>query len=96
MPTQRSDNGVGLVWIGGKPFWALWVYEYTAEGHGPPHRDQRWKVRLPIDDFENSGLREYQRVRLKLPGYDEEDAYFRGRRTNPPFVWLEFGKDVRT
>jgi hypothetical protein len=34
-------------------------------------------------------------VRLKLPRHPEEDAYFRGRREHPPFVWLEFGKDVR-
>jgi len=31
----------------------------------------------------------------QLPGHDEATAYFRRRRTNPPFIWLELTKDVR-
>jgi hypothetical protein len=99
----QSENGVGVVRLNGQSLWALWIYEYTMEHFefAPgdwrelPHRDQRWKVRLSIDDFESLGLHEYERVRIKLPRYDEADAYFKRRRTNPPFIWLEFGKDVR-
>jgi hypothetical protein len=101
--TPQSENGVGVVQINGQAAWALWVYEYTSErsGSGPgdcrelPHRDQRWRVRLSIDDFEALGIHEYERVRIKLPRHDEDEAYFKRRRTNPPFVWLELGKDVR-
>jgi hypothetical protein len=32
---------------------------------------------------------------LRLPGRDEASLYLRGRRESPPFVWLEFGTDVR-
>jgi hypothetical protein len=101
--TQQSENGVGVVWLNDRSFWALWVYEYTLERfevapgdwRERPHRDQRWKIRLSIDDFENLGVHEYERVRVKLARHDETSAYFQRRRTNPPFIWLELGKDVR-
>jgi hypothetical protein len=83
---RRQENGVGVVFVNGYGVWALWVREAT---------DRLWRVRLSIDDFEALGIHEYQRVRLKLPQLAEEDVYFRGRRTNPPFVWVEFAKDVR-
>jgi hypothetical protein len=100
---QQSENGVGVVRINGTGLWGLWVYEFTCERYEwepgdwreLSHTGQRWRVRLSIDDFENLNIHEYQRVRFQLPGSDEEDAYFKRRRTNPPFVWLEFGKDVR-
>jgi hypothetical protein len=41
------------------------------------------------------GIHEYQRVDLKLPQEPRMSVYLRGRRENPPFVWLEFGFDVR-
>jgi hypothetical protein len=41
------------------------------------------------------GIHEHQRVRLKIPQEDEVLLYLRGRRENPPFVWLAFGFDVR-
>jgi hypothetical protein len=66
--------------------WALWVLD-SAGGSS--------RVRLSLDDFDAIGVHEYQRVRLRLPRQQEEDVYFRGRRETPPFVWLEFGKDVR-
>ena len=31
----------------------------------------------------------------RLPTHDEASLYLRGRRDSPPFVWLEFGTDVR-
>ena len=100
---QQSDNGVGVVWINDQSVWGLWVYEYTLERYEIepgdwrelPHRDQRWNVRLSIDEFERLNIHEYERVRLKLPRHDEAAAYFKRRRSNPPFIWLEFGKDVR-
>jgi hypothetical protein len=66
--------------------WALWVLD-SAGGLS--------RVRLSLDDFDAIGVHEYQRVRVRLPRQPEEDVYFRGRRETPPFVWLEFGKDVR-
>ena len=48
-----------------------------------------------LDDFAAVGVHEYKRVRLKIPQEDELWLYFRGRRENPPFVWLEFSTDVR-
>ena len=100
---QQTENGVGLVRINGQSLWALWVYEYAHEsmglgdrdGKGLPHRDQSWRIRLRIDDFEALGVRECEPVRVKLPRRGEEGAYLTGRRTTPPFVWLELGKDMR-
>jgi hypothetical protein len=34
-------------------------------------------------------------MRLKIPQECEMSLYLRGRRENPPFVWLEFGVEVR-
>ena len=52
-------------------------------------------VRLSIDDFDTLGIHEYQRLQVRLPGRDEQDLYFRGRRVNPPFLWMDLGRDVR-
>ena len=103
MLTQQTENGVGVVGINGANFWGLWVYDYAAETCEPtpsnrrsqPHRDQQWRIRLSIDDFESLDIHEYERVRIRLPRYDPTEAYFKLRRTNPPFVWLQFGVDVR-
>jgi hypothetical protein len=83
---RLRHGAVGVVFVNGFGVWALWVRD-AAGG--------LWRVRLSLDDFDAIGVHEYQRVRLKLPRYPEEDVYFRGRRENPPFVWLEFGRDVR-
>jgi len=83
--TLQPGHGVGVVTINGAGAWALWVCD-PAGG---------WKIRLSIDDFEALGVHEYQRVRVRLPGRNEADVYFKRRRVNPPFVWLEFGADVR-
>jgi hypothetical protein len=50
---------------------------------------------MGVDDFASIGIHEYQRVRLRIPQAGELSVNFRGRRENPPFVWLEFGTDVR-
>jgi hypothetical protein len=50
---------------------------------------------MDIDEFAAIGIHEYQRVYLKIPLEGEQSLYFRGRRENPPFVWLEVGFDVR-
>jgi hypothetical protein len=83
---RRHTNGVGVVYVNGFGVWALWVCESECGNR---------RVRLSIDDFEALGIHEYQRVRLKLPRQPAEDVYCRGRRENPPFVWLDLGKDVR-
>jgi hypothetical protein len=54
-----------------------------------------YRVRMSLDDFDALGIHEYRRVRLRLPGRDEAALYLRGRREHLPFVWLEFGTDVR-
>jgi hypothetical protein len=82
---RRTDYGVGVVRLNGFGVWALWV----REGGGI------WKVRMSLDDFAQISIHEYQRVRLRIPGENDLSLYFRGRRENPPFVWLEFGTDVR-
>jgi hypothetical protein len=85
MEVRRTDHGVGVVRLNGRGVWALWV------------RGDRgiWKVRMSLDDFAQVGVHEYQRVLLRIPGEGEMPVYFRRRRENPPFVWLEFGTDVR-
>ena len=50
---------------------------------------------MGLDDFAAVGVHEYQRVALKIPGKGQLSLYLRGRRENPPFVWLEFGTNVR-
>ena len=50
---------------------------------------------MSLDDFAAVGIHEYQRVRLTISLEGELSVYLRGRRENPPFVWLEFGTDVR-
>jgi hypothetical protein len=65
---------------------------------GPPTVESRNADqcnRMSLDDFAAVGIHEYQRVRLKLPQESVMSVYLRGRRENPPFVWLEFGYDVR-
>jgi hypothetical protein len=77
-----------VVFVNGYGVWALWACDAGAAGAVR-------RVRMSLDDFDALGVHEYQRVRLKLPRHDEEPLYLRGRRENPPFVWLEFGRDVR-
>jgi hypothetical protein len=86
MVVRQQEHGVGVVFINGYGVWALWVR---------PPEGCRWSVRLSLDDFDILGIHEYQRVRLKLPRQPERDVFLRGRRECPPFVWLEFGTDVR-
>lgn len=85
MVVRRTDHGVGVVVLNGFGVWSLWI-----RGDGG-----RWRVRMSLDDFAAIGVHEYQRVRLRIPGEGELSLYLRGRRENPPFVWLEFGQDVR-
>jgi hypothetical protein len=80
----RTEYGAGVVVLNGCGVWTLWVYG-----------DGVWKVRMSLDDFAAIRIHEYLRVRFKLPLDDEVYVYFRGRRESPPFVWLEFGFDVR-
>ena len=81
-------NGVGVVFVNGFGVWSLWVRDTGPAG-------VVYRVRMSLDDFDALGVHEYQRVQLRLPGRDEASLYLRGRRENPPFVWLEFGFDVR-
>jgi hypothetical protein len=53
------------------------------------------RVRRSIDDFDALGVHEYQRVTVRLPRREETELYFRSRRVNPPFVWIELGRDVQ-
>jgi hypothetical protein len=53
------------------------------------------RVRMSIDDFDALGIHECQRVQVELPHRDGQSRYFRSRDERPPFVWLEFGQDVR-
>jgi hypothetical protein len=53
------------------------------------------RLRMSLDDLDSLGIHEYQRVQVRLPGRDEASLYLRSRREHPPFVWLEFGTDVR-
>ena len=85
MVVRRTDYGVGVVRLNGFGVWALWVRGDAGT----------WKVRMGLDDFMPIGIHEYQRVMLRIPGEGQMSLYFRGRRENPPFVWLEFGTDVR-
>jgi hypothetical protein len=85
---RSTRNGVGVVFVNGFGVWCLWVAESGAAGDVV-------KVRMSLDDFDALGVHEYQRVRLKLPRRDEASLYLRSRRENPPFVWLEFARDVR-
>jgi hypothetical protein len=80
----RTDYGVGVVFVNGFGVWSLWV-----------RGDRTWQVRMSLDEFAMVGIHAYQRVRLKIPQEGEMSLYLRGRRENPPFVWLEFGVDVR-
>jgi hypothetical protein len=84
MVVRRVDHGVGVVFLNGFGIWSLWV-----------RRDHSWRLRMSLDEFATVGIHEYQRVRLKLPLEQELSVYFRRRWENPPFVWLEFGFDVR-
>ena len=81
-------NGVVVVFINGYGVWALRVRDTGPSG-------VVYRVLMSLDDFDALGIHEYQRVQLRLPGRDEASLYLRGRRENPPFVWLEFGFDVR-
>ena len=85
MVVRRTEYGVGVVFVNGFGIWALWV-----RGECGP-----WKVRMGLDDFAAVGVHEYQRVRLTIPGEGQLSLYLRGRRETPPFVWLEFGTDMR-
>jgi hypothetical protein len=78
------DYGLGNVVINGHGLWALWV-----------RGDGVWKVRMGLDEFAAVGIHEHQRVCLKIPLESELSFYFRWRHENPPFVWLDFGFDVR-
>ena len=80
--------GVGVVFLNGYGVWCLSVCDIGPSG-------SVYRVRMSLDDFDSLGIHEYQRVQVKLPGRDEASLYLRGRRENPPFVWLEFGSDVR-
>jgi hypothetical protein len=85
MLLRRATNGVGVVVLNGFGIWALWVRVDAST----------WRVRMSIDEFARVGIHEYQRVRLRIPGDREMSLYLRGRRENPPFVWLDFSTDVR-
>jgi hypothetical protein len=84
MVARRTSHGVGVVFLNGFGIWSLWVRGGNI-----------WKVRMSLDDFAAVGIHEYQRVRLKVPQEPVMSLYLRSRRENPPFVWLEFGFDVR-
>jgi len=77
-------NGVGVVYVNRFGVWALWVADRGE-----------LRVRLSIDDFDALGVHEYQRLQVRLPGRDEQEVYFKSRRVNPPFLWMDLGRDVR-
>jgi hypothetical protein len=85
MVLRRLTHGTGVLFLNGVSIWALWVRGDAGT----------WRVRMGLDDFAVVGVDEYQRVALKIPGEGVLSLYLRGRRENPPFVWLEFGTDVR-
>jgi hypothetical protein len=64
--------------------WALWI-----------RGNRTWQVRLSLYECAMAGFHEYQGIRLKIPPEGELSVHLRGRRENPPFVWLEFGVGVR-
>jgi hypothetical protein len=72
------------VFVNDRGVWSLWVRDADSA-----------QVRVSLDEFTALGIHEYQRVRLKLPLEEEQPVFFRGKRENPPFVWLDFGADVR-
>jgi hypothetical protein len=85
----RADcNGIGVLYINGYGVWAFWVHESQPAG-------DFIRVRMSVDDCDALGIYEYQWVQVKLPRRDEQFLYFRSRDERPPFVWLEFGRDVR-
>jgi hypothetical protein len=81
----RITHGTGVIFLNGFGIWALWV-----RGDGGT-----WRVRMGLDDFAAVGVHEYQRVALKIPGEGAMSLYLCRRWENPPFVWLDFGYDVR-
>jgi hypothetical protein len=85
MVVRQVTHGTGVVFPNGFGIWALWVRGDNGS----------WRVRMGLDDFAAVGVHEYQRVTLKIPGEGTMSLYLRSRRENPPFVWLEFGTNVR-
>jgi hypothetical protein len=85
MVVRRTTNGTGVVFLNGFGIRALWVRGDAGT----------WRVRMCLDDFAAVGIHEYQRVALKIPGEGALSLYLRGRRENPPFVWLALGNYVR-
>jgi hypothetical protein len=81
-------NGVGVLNIISFGVWAFWILE-----HKPACDFIR--VGMSLDDFDALGIHEYQRLQLKLPRHEAQSLYFRSRDERPPFVRLEFGRDVR-
>jgi hypothetical protein len=84
------EQGVGVVRINGSGVWALWTFEPGEGAH-----EQKWLVRMSMDELDGLGIHEYQRLRLKLGRWSERVVYFRARRDVPPWVWIELGTEVR-
>src|SRR5947208_7501211 len=57
MPTleRQSLTGIGPVRIGPSWAYAYWQYTYDEDDEGV-HSNQRWTIRLSIDDFERLNL----------------------------------------
>jgi hypothetical protein len=85
MAVRQTTHGVGVVSLNGFGVWSLWVRGDAGN----------FRVRMGLDEFAAVGVHEYQRVTLRIPGEGILSRYLRGRKENPPFVWLDFGLEVR-
>src|SRR5439155_23830482 len=76
---RQSLTGIGPVGIGLSWAYAYWQYTYEEQEDGR-HGDERWDVRMNLDDFDRLNVPPYQWVRLQLPARKPEVVYFKGHR----------------
>ena len=55
----------------------------------------RLRVRFALDDWERLGLREGQRITVRLPGLEDVWLFVTGVTPLPPIVWVTMGRRVR-
>jgi hypothetical protein len=98
MPTLQSQSGVGLLHIGDRKVYGSYRYEFLsdpdADGCHRPGGGELWAVRVSLDDFFALGLRKYQWVRVQFPLDDAAEVCLKAYWAEPPFVWLEFERDL--
>ena len=88
---RQTLTGIGPVRIGDSWTYAYWQYLYD-EDDGGGHSDQRWMIRVSLDEFGRLNLPPFQWVWLQLPGRHSEKAYFHESRDDPPFTVLTFDR----